>query len=339
MQFYFLVLLSITICLPSVAISAPDESNSPFEKTMSCFRKPFSTYEEWLTMIRTGSSKRFAQQAEIQKSVSNFKERFPESLYEQYKQTISCETFLYKSDAGLVEGFLIRPKSHKEKLPVIIYNRGGNGNYGRVNMARMFATLFPLAKNNFIVIGSQYRGSNFKGDPLFNDEFGGKDVHDVVNLANLIPKIERGDHERVGMFGSSRGAMQSYLSIKEGVKVKALVTIAGNADLMRGLEFRPEMETVYKNRIPNYFDNKSAELRSRSALSWIDKLSVDFPILLIHGEKDVKVEAFQSIEMAKKLEELKIPHKLVIYPDDNHDLTINHGIALQEVNNWFKKYL
>lgn len=316
-----------------------DVKTDSFENARTCFRKPFSTYEEWLTVVRQGATKRFEDEAKVEESIANFKRRFPESLYGTYRESLSCETFLYQSDGTVVQGFVIKPKNHVGLLPVVIYNRGGNGRYGSVNLAQMFATLFPLVNEGFIVIGSQYRGSSRHSDPLFDDEFGGKDVNDVVNLAKLIPTIPHADPNRIGMLGASRGAMQSYLSIKAGVEVKALVTVAGDTDLAAGLTFRPEMENVYIKRIPDYQKDKTSALTARSALLWIDELNVDFPILLIHGEKDKRVGVFQSINMANTLTELNISHELIIYPEDDHNLRINRQQALSEITDWFQKHL
>jgi dipeptidyl aminopeptidase/acylaminoacyl peptidase len=129
------------------------------------------------------------------------------------------------------------------------------------------------------------------------------------------------------------------MAIRAGVEVDALATIAGAVDLEATLEFRPEMENVFEKRIPNYKDNKSSALRARSALRWIEELDPKLPILLIHGEQDNKVGAFQSVNMANKLAKLKRPHRLILYPEDDHGLRINRETAYKELSNWFKKHL
>lgn len=318
---------------------AAEESKEFFEASKSCFRKPFSSYDQWLAVIADVSTKRFKEESKVQESLSRFKKRFKQEVFEKYKSNLSCITFNYRSDEGVVEGILIKPKNIEGELPVIIYNRGGNGKYGRIIMAGMYSSLFPLAERGFIVLGTQYRGAVGKTDPSFDDEFGGKDVNDVVNIAKLIPHIEGAAVNRVGMLGASRGAMQSYLSIKAGVEVKALATIAGNTDLKAGLTFRPSMENVYKRRIPEYQTQAARQLSDRSALHWIEQLDAELPILLIHGDEDKKVAPFHSLNMAKKLSDLNRLHKLVLYSGDDHNLRLNRSNALTEVGDWFEKYL
>ena len=63
------------------------------------------------------------------------------------------------------------------------------------------------------------------------------------------------------------------------------------------------------------------------------------PILLLHGSDDDRVAAFHSVKMAEKLEALNWPHKLVIYPGDDHSLSQNRADALEHVVKWFKQYL
>lgn len=334
-----LYLVSLTIfSLCSVTAAAAEGESSQLLDADTCFRSPFGSYSEWLSMISTKTSRRVTDEAKIQEYLNNFKSLFPEEKFEHYRRTLECQTFKYQSGDALVNGYIIRPKNSDRKLPVIIYNRGGNGNYGSVNMARMLGDLFPLAAEDYIVVGTQYRGT-FERDPEYQDEFGGADVRDVTRLFELVPEIPLADLDRIGMLGTSRGAMQSYLALRKDMPVKALATIAGNVDLLKDLETRPAIEKVYANRIPNYEKNKENELRNRSAIYWISEISPDVPILLIHGENDERVNAANSVAMAEELERLEREYKLVLYPQDDHDLRANKEAAFKELVEWFDTHL
>ncbi|WP_415837718.1 alpha/beta hydrolase family protein, partial [Shewanella livingstonensis] len=234
--------------------------------------------------------------------------------------------------------YIIKPKINLEKLPVLVYNRGGNGNFGGVVFGSMMQNLFPIANEGFVIIGSQYRGT-FTKNPSAHDEFGGSDVNDVTALLDYIPSIEGADEQRIGMYGASRGGMQTHLALKKTSKIKAIATIAGTTDLLKELDFRPAMEKVYANRIPYYDKNKVAELERRSVLKWVSELSPNIPILLLHGENDKRVSAKNSIELASALTKNSIPHKLIIYPNDNHGLMQNKEKANKELVSWFREYL
>ncbi|WP_342355302.1 alpha/beta hydrolase family protein [Pseudoalteromonas luteoviolacea] len=226
---------------------------------------------------------------------------------------------------------------HDKPLPVLIYNRGGNGSFGTMVFGTMMNNLFPVADQGFVIIGSQYRRSNSKYKLL--DEFGGKDVNDVVALQKFIPAIVGADSSKVGMYGASRGSMQTFLALKKMNNIKAVASIAGVSDLLKGLEYRPEMENVYKKRIPLYEKNKTSELQKRSVLRWVDQLPSDVPVLLLHGTKDKRVSVNHSITLAKAFSKTGVPHKLVLYAGDSHGLRNNKAKSHKEIANWFKQHL
>lgn len=58
-------------------------------------------------MIERGSKKRFKEEAKREQSLANFKDRFPQALFQHYKDTMHCETFFYQSGSGMVQGFMI----------------------------------------------------------------------------------------------------------------------------------------------------------------------------------------------------------------------------------------
>lgn len=303
----------------------------------NCFSWVFADYESWRNQMKMNYQKRAKSKEEINKKLARFDSVFGQDKYDRYKSSLDCSTFEYEVDSHMVKGYVITPKVTDKKLPVLIYNRGGNGNYGGVVFGSMMHNLFPIAQEGFVIIGSQYRGTHTNSDTL--DEFGGKDVRDVTALLNYIPSIKGADANRVGMFGGSRGGMQTHLAVKNTSHIKAIATIAGNTDLAKGLTYRPAMEKVYRNRIPGYLENKQQELDKRSVIKWADKLSPNVPILLLHGTDDKRVSVKHSEDFSAELAKYNIPHKLVLYANDNHGLAKNKEAANQELVRWFQRYL
>jgi dipeptidyl aminopeptidase/acylaminoacyl peptidase len=303
-----------------------------------CFGRNFANYDSWRLLISDKLSKKIKNVDMRAKRLAVFDRQFTAADFNRFKAGLSCRNFQYVVDGNKVKGFIIEPKNITEKLPVVIYNRGGNGDFCGVVFASMVRNLFPIAEQGFIIIGSQYLGTFYK-DKTHDDEFGGKDVDDVMALIKLIPSIAGADENRVGMLGASRGGMQTYLTLKQTDEVKAVAVIAGKSDAIVGLKQRPIMERVYKKRIPNYAQNKQAELEKRSVLYWLDKIPQDVPILLLHGMSDERVSVEQSITLAEVLEKADMPHKLVLYPGDNHGLVQNKEKATQEIVAWFNTYL
>jgi dipeptidyl aminopeptidase/acylaminoacyl peptidase len=331
-------LLIISLALLSFSSQAANLINDERIKAQKdCFTSIFESYDSWRGFMEKKYSKRIKTKEELLKKLSWFDSMFGEDKFNQYKSNLSCRNFKYQVDGNEVYGYVIKPKSNTKKLPVLVYNRGGNGNYGSVVFGSMMHNLFPIVSEGFVIIGSQYRGS--RTENILLDEFGGKDVDDVTALFDFIPNIEGADPLRVGMYGASRGGMQTHLALKQTTNVKAIATIAGVSDLLKRLEYRPAMEKVYRHRIPDYNENKIEELAKRSVLTWVDELSPNIPILLLHGTNDKRVSVNNSIDLADALSKNNIPHKLVLYPDDNHGLSQNKEKANRELVSWFREYL
>ncbi|NVK54086.1 MAG: S9 family peptidase [Alteromonadaceae bacterium] len=295
-----------------------------------CFRGPFSSYETWK---KTLASKKpnFNEKA--------FKWAFPEEKYSRIRQALDCYDFTYEVDGLTIEGYYLAPKERQTKLPVVIYNRGGNAEFGYVMFAKKLLLQADLAQAGYVVIGSQYRGASarfIKNNGA--DEFGGADVDDVTALVDVLPDIPMADSSRIALVGWSRGAMQSYLAAKGLSGVKAIVSIAGVADLEKELSWRPKMENVYRGRIPDYDNNKSAALAARSVINWLDELP-DAPVLLLHGSEDKRVNPEQSHLLAAALDKVEHKNKLVIYEGDNHGLVNNRQAMQQEVIAWLDEYM
>lgn len=335
MNLYLLILFLFVSSYSAQATILIDDEKIQEQK--NCFSSQFISYDSWRNFLLEARKKRFKSEDKLLKSMSFFDSTFSEEDFNQYKSRLSCSTFKYQVDGNEVQGYIIKPKSNVKKLPVLIYNRGGNGSFGSVVFGSMMHNLFPIANQGFVIIGSQYRRSHTKG--ILLDEFGGKDVNDVLALLDYIPQIKGADEQRIGMFGASRGGMQTHLAVKKAKNIKAIATIAGATDLLKELSFRPAMEKVYEKRIPDYEKNKVSELEKRSVLKWVNKLSPNVPILLLHGENDKRVSVKNSIELAEALTQNNIPHKLVVYPNDDHGLMGNKVNANKELVDWFNKYL
>lgn len=72
-------------------------------------------------------------------------------------------------------------------------------------------------------------------------------------------------------------------------RLKAIAVGGAPTGLAAELAIRPEMERVFRARIPNYDENKSAALEARSAVHWTHAIDTDLPILILHGERDDRV--------------------------------------------------
>lgn len=306
-------------------------------QSSDCFGGMFGDYTAWRDEF---IKRKYNTQDDKAKAVARFDYLFPQHLHADYKAQLECSWIEYPVDGGLVSGYVIRPKNLIAKAPVIIYNRGGNLNYGRVFFGSLYRRQFAYAMEGFIVMGTQYRGvGREEHNPDFTDQFGGDDVNDVLALMDLIPHIKNADPARVGMMGSSRGAIQTLLAIKAGANIKAAAVIAGVYDIENELAWRPEMEGVFEARIPNYAADKTNQLKQRSALYWLDELDKAVPILIMHGQRDTKTNPINSLKLALGLQEQGHPYKLVTYPNGDHGLRKDNDDVNRLVIEWMQTYL
>jgi dipeptidyl aminopeptidase/acylaminoacyl peptidase len=257
--------------------------------------------------------------------------RFSQATLARYRQSLECAFIRYEANGVTVSGFFAKPATAgRGKLPAVIYNRGGNGDLGRVNFAQLFTQVLPLAERGFFVIGSQYREE---------DEFGGKDVDDVLALLDLIDARPEVDGNRVGMMGHSRGGLQTVIAASRSDRFKAIALLGAPADLLEDLRLRPDMARVYERRIPNYSDDPVAALRVRSPLTLLEAMPAAMPVLILHGGADERAHPENALRLASRLLELRRTYKLVIYPDADHALSRLEPEVRDELARWFGTYL
>ena len=313
----------------SVLLGANAFADSTMDEPQNCFRGPFESYEKWEAVMN---------KKKPGFDIEAFHRAFPAEKFNQRKAELDCTDFTYQSDQFNVEAFYLAPKSPEKQLPVVIFNRGGNAGFGYIVFGTKMDLPAELASEGYIVLGSQYRGASRHLSNNGNDEFGGADVNDVLALIDIAKTLPQADTSRIALVGWSRGVMQSYLSAKQLPKLKAIVSVAGNADLTQAVVWRPAMEKVYAARIPDYATQKHQRLAERSVINWLDKLP-PAPILMLHGTADERVSAEQSVLLAKALNGAGHKNKLILYDGDNHSLSNNRIQAFTEIKTWLNQYL
>lgn len=246
---------------------------------------------------------------------------------------INFYVIVYKSDDLLVNGIIAEPK--KDGIfPVIIFNRGGNKEIGKSAKAKtLYSVIYAASKlvnEGYLVLASCYRES---------DEFGGNDIHDVLNLTKTAQELEKADANRIGMFGWSRGGMMTYLALKNSIQIQTAVVGNGPSDLSKLIIERPEMESkVCAELIPNYEANKVVELEKRSVIHWVDQLDKEASLLIICGTEDKRVNPNQAKNVANELTKINYDFLLQSF-ETNHKFTGKRTELNELLINWFKERL
>jgi dipeptidyl aminopeptidase/acylaminoacyl peptidase len=259
---------------------------------------------------------------------------------EEYQQRLAaardeCVRLRYLSDGLSVVGYVYKPRGAERadhRWPAIIYNRGGNGDFGTIGTIDLLQ-LQPFLDAGFVVLAPQYRGSD-GGEG--KDEYGGADVHDVLNIVPVALALGYIDTDSLFMYGISRGGMESFLAIKQHMPVNAAAVMGASSDEVAEDQRRP-LRDVYEKLVPHFSDDPQARFRERSAIDWAEAL--DVPLLLMHGGSDWRVSPSNSIRLALRLEELHKPFSLFVYDGDDHQLTLHRQERDRQIIEWFRAHM
>jgi dipeptidyl aminopeptidase/acylaminoacyl peptidase len=253
-----------------------------------------------------------------------------------YLNEVTIEKISYLSDGLKVKGYLVKPKK-EGNYPCIIYNRGGNKEFGKLSTRKALFILARLASFGYTVAASQYRG-NDGGEG--KEEFGGKDVNDVLNLIPLFENVKHADTSKMGIYGWSRGGMMTYLALTKTNRFKAAAVGGALSDLRYWIETRNDtIESVYYNNIPNYSKNKAKAINERSAINQVENIAKTTPILMMHGTADWRVVPEMALDLSRAFIKHKVPHRLVLFEGGNHGLSEHNSEVDALVKQWFDDYL
>lgn len=257
------------------------------------------------------------------------------SVFQEIQSNAITSQITYLSDGLKINGYISKPIKSGD-YPVIIFNRGGNRDFGALNDRTATYILGTMAQWGYVVIASNYRGG---GGSEGMEEFGGEEMNDIMNLIPLLEEVKEADTSRIGVYGFSRGGMMTYMLLRETCKFKAAAVGAGSSNLLKWIDKRPEMEEVYSELIRNYEDNKEAELINRSAYYWADELCKTTPLLIAHGSADWRVTPENGLEMVSKLYELKHPVRFLFLEGADHGMTEYRSLLWNQIKEFFNHYL
>ena len=250
--------------------------------------------------------------------------------------SVAFSRITYLSDGLKVTGYIAEP-ALLGKYPCIIANRGGNRDQSQWQASSIVNIMGRMASWKYVIVASQYRG-NDGGEGI--EEFGGADVHDVLNLIPVLEQLPSADTSRIGIRGASRGGMMTYLAMKATCRFKAAVVISGMADAFNNITSRPDMETnVFGQLIPGYYTHKEESLKERSAVYWADQMCITTPLLIMNGSSDWRVLPTESLSLVQKLYEFKHPVRYILFEGADHQLSEYKEEQYAQARHHFDYYL
>ena len=254
------------------------------------------------------------------------------------------ERFRVRRDGHAIDCWLLHPPDfdRRRRYPLVLEIHGGpNGFFGTG-----FNPLHQvLAGAGNLVLSVNPRGSSSYGADftaaVFED-WGGEDALDLLAALDAASRRPYVDASRLGVHGYSYGGyMSSWLvghdhrfrAAAVGAPVTNLVSMYGQTDIAASFGERQWGGLPYDN-LQHYLE--------RSPLTYAEH--VETPVLLLHGDADIRVPISQSEELFAALKRRGKTVEFVRFPGCSHlFMRVGHPSLRREyydrVVEWFQRWL
>ena len=255
------------------------------------------------------------------------------------------ERHLFTARDGLqIEGWLLRPPGFDpgRRYPLVMQIHGGpHGQYGWT----FFHEFQVLAGMGFLVFYVNPRGSDGYGEAFKRAvvrDWGGADYEDLMTaLDQLIERTGFVDTSRLGVTGGSYGGFMTNWIVGHTDRFAAAVAMRSLSNLVSDYG---QDDIVLWNAVemgpPPWPD--ADELWRRSPLRYAREIRT--PLLLLHGEQDLRCPISQAEELFAALRLLGREVELVRFPGESHELSRSgrpdrRVERLRRLMGWFQRHL
>jgi dipeptidyl aminopeptidase/acylaminoacyl peptidase len=244
------------------------------------------------------------------------------------------------ADGWEIEGVLTYPLDYQPgtRYPMVLQVHGGPhgrfsatfNNNAQIWAARGYAVLQPNPR------GSSGRTLEFSNANV--GDWGGRDFVDIMNGVDHVIALGVADPDRLAIMGGSYGGFMTFWAITQTDRFKAAIGHAGisdwysffgQTDIPNLLEFgfagAPwETPEIYERWSPVRFAQ-----------------NVTTPLLITHGENDLRVPIPQADQYFRSLKKLERTVEYLRYPRAGHSITEPlHRLHLdREQEKWFARWV
>jgi dipeptidyl aminopeptidase/acylaminoacyl peptidase len=173
-----------------------------------------------------------------------------------------------------------------------------------------------LAGDGFVVMQPQYRGSTGYGSAFLEaiyQRFGDTAYRDVDAATSEAIAQGWADPERLAIFGWSAGGFMTSWTVTQTNRYKAAVEGAGITEWLSFIMTSDVQQTDYDAR--ELGDGADPFLKYSAVMF---TKNVTTPLLILHGENDVRVPTYQGRELFVLLKEEGKTVRMVTYPGSPH---------------------
>ncbi len=235
---------------------------------------------------------------------------------------VTIERFSFAGAEGdTVWGQIIKPADENTasgKIPVAFLVHGGpQGSFGNSWSYRWNPKV--MANQGYAAVTVDFHGSTGYGQKFtdsINQDWGGKPLTDLKLGLAAAGKQDAGiDIQNACALGASYGGyMMNWIAGNWSDGFKCIVNHAGVFDLRAMSLSTEELWFDYWDHGGPWWTRPNPE--KWNPVNHIEKWKT--PTLVIHGEKDFRIPYSQSLMAFTALQEMKVPSKLLVFPDENH---------------------
>lgn len=242
------------------------------------------------------------------------------------------------SDKNLVSGILYLPDSSAKKLPLVLFIHGGPVAQDEYSFDQSRQV---LSAAGYAVAAVNYRGSSGRGYAYAKSiyaDWGNKEVKDIIAIANQLIKEGIADSSKLAIGGWSYGGILSNYTIATDKRFKAAVSGAGSSFqfTMYGTD---QYVTQYDEELGTPWNNfkKWVDL----SYPYLKVNEIKTPTLFMASQNDFNVPVAGAEQMYQAFKHVGIPTELVIYPNQNHGISVPSYIVhrYQRHIDWYNKFL
>jgi dipeptidyl aminopeptidase/acylaminoacyl peptidase len=219
-----------------------------------------------------------------------------------------------------VQGWLMLPKDFDstKKYPLVVSVHGGPS---AACMSRWDErTMSPLSAMGYFVLCPNPRGSYGQGEAFTQGnvkDFGGGDFRDIMAGIDALSKQFPIDAKRLGIRGHSYGGYMTMWAETQTHRFAAAVAGAGLSDWLSYYGLNDIDEWMIPFFGASVYDDPAVYAKS-DPMHFVK--AVKTPTLILVGDRDGEVPMEQSVEWWHALNDLHVPTKLVVYPNEGHAL-------------------
>lgn len=285
--------------------------------------------------------------------------------FEEHTDRSSLESFWFSAvDGTKVQGFLVRPPHFDpaKKYPVKFLIHGGpQGAWGDGWSYRWNPELF--AADGYVVVMVNPRGSTGYGQTFVegvSGDWGGKPYTDLMTgLDYAEKKYPFLDKQRECALGASYGGFMANWVLTHTDRFKCIVTHDGMFDPISAYGATEEMwfnEWEFRRRTTDakgvydfgtepaqpwrYQNLPASEDPFRKWSPLLHIANAKTPTLIIHGQKDYRLDVSQGFALFTALQRRGVPSEMLYFPDEGHWVLKpkNSQLWYQTVDDWCDRW-